>query len=164
MVSMGEIASAVSALKGIKDIVESLTGLGSGTAFQEKRIELNGKIIDAQTAIFAVNDERTQLIGRIGALEAEIARMKNWDTDKQRYEPKTLMGGAAVVYALKPDASGSEKPHWICPTCYENARKSYLQRIADTGRPRDRIWRCPVCKTEAHARWDVTPESPDPKP
>ena len=39
-------------------------------------IELNGKILAAQSSAFAANDERSSLIERVGDLEKEVARLK----------------------------------------------------------------------------------------
>ena len=70
MVDISAIASAVSSLKAAKDIAESMIGLRDAQAFQSKLLEFQSKLIDANNATFAAQDERTTLLERIGALGA----------------------------------------------------------------------------------------------
>jgi hypothetical protein len=49
---------------------------------QSKAIELNQKIIDAQHQIFAANASQTTVVERARELEGQVARMKDWDTQK----------------------------------------------------------------------------------
>ena len=66
------------------------------------------------------------MIQRIRELEAEITRMKTWDTEKQRYQWISPWPGC-LVYAVKASMKGVEPPHCICQQCYEEGRKSILQ-------------------------------------
>jgi hypothetical protein len=52
--------------------------------------------------------------------------LKAWDTEKQRYELKTV-GTGVVAYMLKPTERASEPPHWLCPSCYAKGQKAFLQ-------------------------------------
>jgi hypothetical protein len=65
MVDMSAIGSALASLKAAKDIAETMIGLRDTAAFQEKRLEFQSKILDAQASAFAANDERTALIERM---------------------------------------------------------------------------------------------------
>src|SRR4051794_8174501 len=63
---------------------------------------------------------------RIRTLEAEVASLKAWDAAKEPYELKPL-GSGAIAYMLKPEARGTEPPHWLCPNCYTQGKKSFFQ-------------------------------------
>jgi hypothetical protein len=79
---------------------------------EAKSIELQGVVLDAfENAIEAREAYSTQA-DRIRALEAEVANLKAWDAEKQHYELKPNYMGA-VAYMLKPEARGSEPPHWL---------------------------------------------------
>ena len=87
-------------------------------------------------------------------LEKEIARVKAWDEQKQRYELISPWQGA-VTYALKKARSNSEPPHWICTKCYEDGRKSILNDLRKTpkiGRPQVGL-DCHVCGTHIPSDW-----------
>ena len=153
------ISAALASLKAAKDITQAMIGPRDAAAFQEKRLELQNAVLDAQSSVFAANEERTALIEKVRQLEKELARLEAWEADKQRYEMRSLSRhGAAIVYSLKSDAVDSEPFHCICATCYEQGKKVPLQfsRVAFMG-GEEQILACPVCKTEVHTdRWPPT--------
>ena len=91
-------------------------------------LTFNGQLIDAQTKIFAVNNERATLIERIGKLEKQVTDLEAWETEKQRYELKEIAFGS-FAYVVKPAMQGTEPPHQICANCYQQAKKSILQAV-----------------------------------
>ncbi|MGO8833197.1 MAG: hypothetical protein ACLQE9_10345 [Roseiarcus sp.] len=136
---MSAIAQAFTALNGVKTIAQGMISLRDTALISGKVVELNGKIIEAQNAIFAIQSERSTLVQRINELEKQIVQLEAWDTDKQKYELKNL-GGNALAYMLKPEARGSEPPHWVCTNCYGDRRISIIQRT--TGN----VHMCPKCR------------------
>jgi DNA-directed RNA polymerase subunit RPC12/RpoP len=127
MPDMGAIAAALSSLKAAKDIAESMIGLRDGAAFQAKLIEFQFKLIDANNAAFAAQDERTALLQRISELEKEVADFETWETEKQRYQ---LVAPApnVMAYAIKEAVRGSEPPHYLCANCFTQRKKSFLNQ------------------------------------
>lgn len=141
------IAQGLGALKAMKDILEATIGLRDATAFRERQIEFQGKIIDAQNALSALQEERTTLIETIHQREEEIARIKAWETEKQRYELKDIStGNGSFAYMIKPDAQSGEPLHCLCASCYERGKKRIMQigRLVHTRR----VWSCPDCKND----------------
>ena len=133
------IAAALTSFNTLKNIAQSMISLRDAQAFQAKILEFNGQLIDAQTKIFAVNEERSTLIERVRELESEITRMKDWETEKNRYQLVTPYVGC-LVYALKKSMSNGQPPHYICTQCYENGKRSILQTVP--GAMND-YFRCP---------------------
>jgi hypothetical protein len=156
MPDMTAIAQALGALKAMKDIAEATIGLRDTAAFRERQIEFQGKIIDAQNALAALQEERTTLIETIRQHEEEIARMKAWDAEKQRYELKAIAAGGSLVYSLKEEAKGTEPPHWICAACYQNDQKFILQR-GDYSTGGEWAYVCPNYHNAVRARWEAFP-------
>jgi hypothetical protein len=109
MMDIGSIAAAVNSLRTAGDIAKGLISLNTMTEVQSMAIELNQKIIEAQHQIFAANAAQTALVERIRDLEGHIARMKDWDAQKQRYQLVTPYSGIPV-YALKKSMSEGEGP------------------------------------------------------
>lgn len=140
-------ASVMSALKSFKDIAESMVGLRDAQAFQAKRSELQAVVIDAQDSVFALQEERTTLIKRVGELETQVAEIEGWKAEKQRYELKQLSDLGTFAYVLKEEAAGGEPMHRICATCYQRGKKSLLQATTNLKGSR-RIHACPECHTE----------------
>src|SRR5271157_2785460 len=90
MVDVTSISHAMTATKAMKDILEAMVGLRDANTFQTERFKLQSLIIDAQNSIFSANEERSALLERVRDLEKTIAEFETWDTEKQRYELKTI--------------------------------------------------------------------------
>lgn len=121
----GQIAGAVSSLKVAGDIAKGLMSLHTMAEVQSKAIELNEKIIAAQHQIYEANAAQTTLIERVRELEGQIAAMKNWDAEKQRYKLATPYSGV-TVYALQKSMSDGEPPHYVCANCFQNRKRAIL--------------------------------------
>ncbi len=151
MVNMLAINAALSSVKAAKDITEAMIGLRDGAAFQEKRIELQSKLLDAQQFIFTVHDERAADIQRISTLEKEIANMRKWEAEKEKYQLETISaggrGGEVFAYSRKEGMEPAEPPHKICANCYQNGEKSILQ--SEYRMPgMDHFLACSKCKSD----------------
>jgi hypothetical protein len=138
------LTEGISILKSAFDLAKGLKDLSSTASRNAAIIELQEKILAAQT-------QQSALADYIRSLEADVAAFEKWDTEKQRYQLKEF-GLGAFAYTLKADAQSSEPVHQICPTCYEDRRKSILQIVpgnnARTALGIKAVRRCPVCKTE----------------
>lgn len=163
MVDISAIAGTVSALKGAVDIAQAIKGLSDAQAIQTKVIDLNSKILEAQSAAFAANDERLALLEQIRQLERKIASFETWEAEKERYELKDI-GRGSLAYALREGMRGTEPPHNLCAACYQNGKKSILQPKSDGFL---RLMICHACQARlvvdhihaqpAHARTDYDP-------
>ena len=126
MVDMALITGTISGLKTAGDIANSILKLQSISDIRAKVIELQSAILSAQSSALEANANQSALVEKIRTLEEEIAQIKAWGREKQRYKLISPWNGA-FVYSLKESMSKSEPPHWICTSCYENGEKSILQ-------------------------------------
>ncbi len=135
-----EFIAGLSLFKTAFDIAKGLKDINDATI-------RNGAIIELQEMILSAQQSQSTLIERISELEKEMARLKDWETQKQRYELKHIPPSTKVLaYELKPDMAGGEPPHWICTTCYENGKKGILQ--PETRNPgRCYVMVCHLCKS-----------------
>jgi hypothetical protein len=74
-------------------------------------------------------------------LEKKLIEQENWHNERARYHLKKV-GGGVFVYALKESNATTEPAHWLCAHCYEEQKKSILQRNPYP------TWLCPRCKTK----------------
>jgi hypothetical protein len=145
MPDMLAIAQGLNAVKALTDIAKTMIGLRDSTKILETSVELNSKIADVQIALNTALAEQTTLIQTIHEHEEEIARLKAWDSEKDRYELKDL-GSGSLVYMIKPDAQVSEPPHCLCARCYQDGKKRIMQNTGEFAPAHyGRIWRCPDC-------------------
>lgn len=157
MVDISAIGSALASLKAAKDIAEAMIGLRDAAAFQQKQIEFQSKIIDANNAAFAAQEERSTMLDRIRELEAKVAKFEAWEAEKQRYKLHELPPGV-FVYVLKPEMAAGEPPHRLCAACLNSGKKAILQSHG-TSEGIEGI-HCDVCK----GHWNVGHYQPTPMP
>jgi hypothetical protein len=145
MPDMLAIAQGLNALKATTDIIKAMAGLRDAAQILEKTVELNQKILTVQTALADAQAEQTTLIQTIRHLEEEVARLKTWEAEKQRYELKEV-APRTFAYVLKPNAGDPEPAHWICASCYQKNQKSILQGEKWYGG--GWVHNCPSCKAK----------------
>jgi hypothetical protein len=149
---VAEIGGVLSALQSAANIIKTLTSLRSSGNDSAKIIELGQHIIAAQNSAIEAKTTQSALIDHIRELERTIADFETWDAEKKRYELKSLAPGS-FAYALKPEVQSSEPVHYICQCCYENRKKSILQRkppnpIAAEHFGDKATYVCPKCRSE----------------
>ena len=151
-IDLGQIAAAVGSLKAAGDIAQGLISLKTMTEVQTIAIKLNQQLIAAQHQIFAANAAQTALVERVRELEGQIAAMKNWDAEKQRYKLVTPHNGV-TVYALQKAMSNGEPPHYICANCFQDGKRAIL--AYSTSKDGFIAIVCAACKFSAQTRYRV---------
>jgi hypothetical protein len=118
MVDMTAISQGLTSLRALTDLGKAMIDVRDAAAFRDKQIEFQGKIIDVQNALFTIQQERTELAETAEHLEKEIAQLKVWETEKDRYK-LIEVGPGTFAYVVSPDAQGDEPEHLLCPTCFQ---------------------------------------------
>jgi hypothetical protein len=116
---VGEVMAGLSAIKSAFDIAKGLKDIDDTARRNSAVIELQEKILAAQSALSA-------LIQQVSDLEKEVIRLKAWDTDKQRYK-LTEVGYGMTTYTPKEGMENGEPPHHLCANCYHDHFKSIMQ-------------------------------------
>jgi hypothetical protein len=115
---ISEAMMGASALKTAFDMAKALKDIDDRTRRNDAVIELQEKILGAQTS-------QAALIQQVGELEKEVAALKAWDADKQRYRLSELKPGV-LAYAPKEGMENGEPAHNLCSSCYQHGFKSIL--------------------------------------
>jgi hypothetical protein len=141
---VAEITAGITSARTAYDLTKAMLQsrdakiLADGTRDLQLRLgEIIDKLLEAKQAQMAQLDE-------IAALKAQIKKFSDWDAEKQKYELKGV-GHGVTAYMLKPEVRGTESPHWLCPTCFENGKKSPLQYSTMMGDGTS-VYRCAGCK------------------
>jgi hypothetical protein len=148
---VGEAIAGLSALKTAFDIAKGLKDIDNAARRNAAVIELQEKILSAQQT-------QSTLAERIGELEKEVARLKAWDADKQRYERREVSRGV-IAYVLKPSEQGIEPFHMLCPKCYHDGKPSELQATQELRKGR-RVHNCPRCGAKYELSGGTEPGPP----
>jgi hypothetical protein len=159
---MNELAAAgaaVSSLNAAFNLTKTFLDVQGAVKVQAKVVELQSQILSAQQSAMTAQQTQTALIDRVKDLEAEVARLKKWDTDKDQYHLEQV-GSAGFVYSPKAEPDEANPNHWLCVHCFERGQRALLQ---DQGRVRDDPgvvgYICPSCKTTTRARYTHSPQS-----
>jgi hypothetical protein len=116
---VGEVFAGLSALKTAFDIAKGLKDLDDATRRNAAVIELQEKILTAQSA-------QAELVETISELKSRVAELEAWDAEKQRYK-LTEIGYGMTAYTLKEGMEEGEPSHRLCATCYSDGHKSIMQ-------------------------------------
>lgn len=149
MVGITEISGVLASLQAAKEIAESLINLRGAEASQSKILELQARFLEAQQAAFSAQQHLSALVDRVAELEKEIAQLKAWNCEKERYALKAI-GNGAFAYLVKPEAALAEPVHALCANCYGNHKKSILQSNGEV-QWTSHAWVCPSCKAAVKA-------------
>ena len=133
----------MSSQKTAKDSEQGQNAPTTEAAINGVKIELQGLILEAQQGLFAAQEAQSADARRIANLEQEIVRLKDWTAEKERYELKNMRGGS-VAYSQKPGVEGRQAPHWLCANCFDQGRKSFMQKQGEVGP--HKIYDCSSCK------------------
>jgi hypothetical protein len=116
---INETIAGLGAIKTAFDIAKGLKDISDAALRNAAVIELQEKILTAQHA-------QSLLVEQVSQLEKEVARLKDWEADKKRYELTELAPGV-VSFSIKETMRSGEPFHRICANCCANGKKSYLQ-------------------------------------
>jgi hypothetical protein len=156
---VAEIAAGVTSLRASFDLAKAMLELRDQEAFRTKSIELQGLIVDALEKAIAAREAQASQADIIRALEAEVADLKAWGAQEQKYELKNI-GGGSVALMLKPEARGASPPHWLCPTCFAQRKKAFFQGTG-TQIGRGWVYQCQGCghkvTADFRAQWTDAP-------
>lgn len=156
-----EIASVATGIASAVGVAKNLTGLHASLGDKvptKVREQINATLVEVtqiQAALVAAQQRETQLTNRCQELEGDLRGMNDWKSIKARYT-LTEIDGSAFVYMLKPEhvADGTEPQHWLCARCFEDGKKSHLQRTESV-----RQWSCPRCNATVMVEWGTRPGS-----
>ncbi len=114
-----------SGLKLIKDLTASAD-------VKAKVSELYEVVLAGQSRALESGLREQRLIDEISSLKEQLRKVETWETEKQRYELHKFRSGH-FAYALKENAAANEPAHYICATCYNESKKSFLHETRDQG-------------------------------
>jgi hypothetical protein len=138
-----EISAGIISIRAAIDLTKAIVGLRDQKLIATKMAEMNGLLGEALSKFVEAKQAQLAHLDEISTLKTEIKKFRDWEAEKQRYELKGV-GHGVTAYMLKPDVRGAESPHWLCPTCFENRKKSHLQfsiKMSGGGS----VYRCAGC-------------------
>lgn len=143
---IAETAGALGAIKTAYEIAKGMQALATSTEVRQATSDMLDQLLTARERAFAQAETEADLLQKIRGLEQDIAALKAWDREDERYELKRYYLGV-YAYALKPELARGEPPQRLCQPCYDKRQKGVLYALPETERGL-RMHQCPSCKTK----------------
>jgi hypothetical protein len=131
------------ATKTLQELVEVRDLVKFGDTFRK----MHDEILAASANALAGYRRELELLDEIRSLKARMAEFEERKTQQERYELKPL-GWGGYAYMLKPEARGTEAPHWVCTNCYANGKISIIQYGFKPKGATHMCYYCPSCNNE----------------
>lgn len=94
------LQGAVTGINKAYEIVQAINKLKMSVEVNTKVIELQEVILTAQSNAFSAFSEQQTMLEKISDLEKELAKVKAWEAEKEKYELKRV-GYGAYAYVIK---------------------------------------------------------------
>ena len=101
--------------KAALDIAKGILSFKTEVERNQAVIDIQRHVLDTQCALGDAEREYTASLKRIDTLEAEIARLKDWSAEQERYELADA-GAGTLAYRQKAAMEDGQPAHWLCPT------------------------------------------------
>jgi hypothetical protein len=140
---IAEITAAVQSLRVLGDLIQANHTFRNFNELVTAVYEVNAKLLAVQSVALESQEKQATFTQRIGELEKEIVKLKDWNREAERYQLTEVARGV-FTYLLKPGMEQSEPAHMLCTNCFTQKEKSVLQ--ADSPGRKSTTHRCPRCK------------------
>jgi len=118
-----EITAAVASAKTLTELLSGARSLANYSELTAQAADLNKKLLDALLGSLAVTEKLTASESRNRVLEEELAQVKHWESEIERYELHALAAGV-LAYAVKPGMEAGEPTHYLWrPVCSDGKRR-----------------------------------------
>jgi hypothetical protein len=119
------VTALVTAASSAVDVVKSLHELKSAAEIHAKVSALQGEILAVQSAALAMQRDYAVIIDENRRLKTELELTQGWDTERVRYGLCQVATGV-FAYALRKSMSNGDPAHWLCTSCFDAGRKTFL--------------------------------------
>lgn len=139
------VQAMMGSLKAATDISRTLFDLKTTAEVQGKVIDIQSALLAAQSSALEATNAQFALQERVRELESQLKNFEEWGQQEQRYTLTNPWRGPAQVYALKKEHANGEGPHFLCTNCFHNRKRVILNPLSKDG------WVhmvCPACKSD----------------
>ena len=143
---IAELLGAAQSVQALSTLISAANGLSNYNELVAAVSEVNTKLMQANAVALSSQEKQSSLAAKIKELEQEVMSLKNWESEKQKYELKEIARG---VFARtdKNFVGTLQSAHKFCATCFEKHIKSPLQQESVT-EGRQLSLTCHTCKAK----------------
>jgi hypothetical protein len=149
MDALPQVAAVLGSVKAAFDIAIAIGDTIAPAKLKAQFSELLNHLIAAQAAVLEIQQESLAIQAENHDLKHQIVKLKDWNEQKLDYHLASLAGGS-LLYSYCPRSDATEPPHYLCPNCHGNDKKSILQPQLHSATP---CLKCHAC----HATFPLPP-------
>jgi len=143
VVDLSLVTALVTNLKTAIDIGKTVKEINDISQVRDKVIEMQELILSAQSSAMAAQTQLFEVLQDNAELKRKAAAIDEWAATASRYQLRDF-GAGTFAYELKPEDANGEPQHRLCPTCFEQRKRSLLQFIGHTASSQD-YYKCIPC-------------------
>lgn len=122
-----ELLIASQSVQSLGSLLKAAHGLSNYNEIVAALAEVHAKLMQANAVALASQEKQAASAARVQELEQEVMRLKDWSAEAQQYEAPEIARG--VFAHVKKDRVGAlQSTHKLCSNCFEQSKKSLLQR------------------------------------
>ena len=128
---IAEGAALITGIKGTIDIVKGLKSSYDTNTIMQAQTQILEHLLALQIDAFTLQEKHSALIHENEEYKKKLIEFEQWGKTASEYELKEINPGV-FAYTLKESQQTTELSHWLCPNCWEDHKKSILQKINRT--------------------------------
>jgi hypothetical protein len=136
-----QVGVVLANLRTAVEIAKSLLGLKDASKAKEKIGEILTDLVAAQERVLAVQQDLSKLVAENDELKKENLSLKAWETEKRNYTLRQIAVGV-FAYVYTPTEGAAHEDHAVCCRCYDDGKRSILQRQHQLSSPTIECTRC----------------------
>jgi hypothetical protein len=126
---MNEIAAFATAVSHAINIAKAIVDTRDETKLTSLKLEFVAALLELNTKQLSLAQGYQSVMDDNKSLKKQLEAYERWEQESQRYQLHQLEPGI-LVYALKPEHASTQPAHWLCAACYDERKKSVLQRAS----------------------------------
>lgn len=143
---IAELTQSFALLKTASDLVKGFNSMQKEIAVGDIKIELNNIILALQANTSSLNEKYNSLVYRKDELEKEIANLKDFKSQKDKYVLSEITTGV-IAYIPKDEKDRVSSNHWFCQNCLDNSQTFCIYQVKGK-HSMDIDYHCPACKNQ----------------
>ena len=124
---INELMMASQSVQALGTLLKAANGLANYNEIVAKVSDVNSKLMGANAVALAAQEKQSSLATKVQELEGEVAKLKDWSVEAERYEVKEVATGV-FAYLGKGQAVKLQSAQKLCANCFNQGTKSLLQQ------------------------------------
>lgn len=124
-----DVRSAFDVLAALRELAASLADSAADPGMRDRARRLDSAAVDLQRLVLELQGELQAQQRANEELEQALIEATTWDDVAAGYSACEIADGV-FVYARRTQPSGRPPMPWLCTNCFDERRKSILQRNA----------------------------------